>query len=616
MSAHETGAGAPRRPLRLWPGVAAAVLILLLRFVVPLVLPDTAGLGVIAGAAGGLVILLWWLLFSRAPWPERAGAIALMIAAAAATRLIVHPSIAGGMMGYMLYVMAIPSTLSLTFVGWAVAARHLSGTRRWVTMVAAIVLGCGVWTLARTEGVTGGGAAQLAWRWTPTPEQRLLAQQSQAPTAPAPQPVPAPRAAPAPTPSEEVPTAPGDVKAPDTTASPPPPAAPAARAPRWAGFRGAARDGSVSGVRLDTDWSAAPPVEVWRRKVGPGWSSFAVDGELVFTQEQRGEEEVVAAYRIATGAPVWTHRDPVRFYESNGGAGPRATPAVHGGRVYTMGATGVVNALDAGTGERIWSRNAETDTGATRPGWGFAGSPLVVGDAVIVAASGRLIAYDLATGDPRWTRTTGGGGYSSPHLATIDGVEQVLLASGGGVTGFSPGDGRVLWEHKGTGGVSILQPALVAGHDVLAAAGDMMGGTGIQRLALSRQAGTWFVQERWSSRGLKPYFSDFVEHSGFAFGFDGTILSCIDLETGERRWKGGRYGAGQMLLLRDQDLLLVLSEEGALALVRAAADQFTEVARFKAIEGKTWNHPVLAGDLLLVRNGEEMAAFRLPLAVR
>lgn len=616
MSAHETGAGAPRRPLRLWPGVAAAALILLLRFIVPLVLPDTAGLGVIAGAAGAVIVLLWWLLFSRAPWPERAGAIALMIAAAAATSLVVHPSIAGGMMGYMLFVMAIPSTLSLTFVGWAVAARHLSGTRRWVTMVAAIVLGCGVWTLARTEGVTGGGAAQLAWRWAPTPEQRLLAQEPQAPAAPAPQPVREPRVAPVPAASDEVPATVDAAKRPGPIAPPPPAVAPVRKAPKWAGFRGASRDGAVRAVRLATDWSAAPPVEIWRRKVGPGWSSFAVDGELIFTQEQRGEEEIVAAYRIATGTPVWTHRDPVRFYESNGGAGPRATPAVQGGRVYTMGATGVVNALDAETGERIWSRNAETDTGATRPGWGFAGSPLVVGDAVIVAASGRLIAYDLATGDPRWTRTTGGGGYSSPHLATIDGVEQVLLASGGGLTSVAPEDGRVLWEHKGPGGVSILQPALVAGHDVLAAAGDMMGGTGIQRLALSRQSGTWAVQERWSSRGLKPYFSDFVEHRGAVFGFDGTILSCIDLETGERRWKGGRYGAGQMLLLADQDLLLVLSEDGELALVRAATDQFTEVARFKAIEGKTWNHPVLAGGLLLVRNGEEMAAFRFPLAGR
>jgi hypothetical protein len=139
----------------------------------------------------------------------------------------------------------------------------------------------------------------------------------------------------------------------------------------------------------------------------------------------------------------------------------------------------------------------------------------------------------------------------------------------------------------------------------------MMGGLGIRRLAVSHAGSRWIVEERWTSRGLKPYFNDYVAHKGHAYGFDGTILSCIDINDGARKWKGGRYGQGQLVLLPDQDVLLVLSEDGELALVRAVPDGFTELARFKAIEGKTWNHPVLVRDLLLVRNGEEMAAFRL-----
>jgi len=230
---------------------------------------------------------------------------------------------------------------------------------------------------------------------------------------------------------------------------------------------------------------------------------------------------------------------------------------------------------------------------------------------VITAASGRLVAYDINTGTPKWTRVTGGGGYSSPHLATIDGVEQILLQVGGGVASVGL-DGTLLWVDKGLDGAAMLQPIVLGDGGLLVASGDMMGGTGVRRLQVARNAdGTWKIEERYTSRGLKPYFNDYVVHKGYAFGFDGTILSAINIENGERVWKGGRYGAGQLLLLPDQDLLLVVSEEGDLALVSALPDKHTEVAKFKALEGKTWNHPVLIGDLLLVRNGEEMAAFRL-----
>jgi outer membrane protein assembly factor BamB len=166
-----------------------------------------------------------------------------------------------------------------------------------------------------------------------------------------------------------------------------------------------------------------------------------------------------------------------------------------------------------------------------------------------------------------------------------------------------------------------VQPAITADGDLLIVVG---AASGVRRIAISRTpldaardgSAEWSVQERWTSLGLKPYFNDFVVHEGHAYGFDASILASIDLRDGQRKWKGGRYGNGQLVLLADQDLMLVLSEAGELALVSATPDQFSEVARFKAIEGKTWNHPVLAGDILLVRNAEEMAAFRLTLATR
>ena len=288
-------------------------------------------------------------------------------------------------------------------------------------------------------------------------------------------------------------------------------------------------------------------------------------GDLLYTQEQRGDDEIVACYNLTTGKPVWMHRDATRFWESNGGAGPRATPTLSNGRVYTFGATGILNALDARDGSVVWSRNAASDTGKQIPGWGFASSPLVVGDLVVVHA-GVLVAYDRATGERRWIGPARGGGYSSPHLLTIDGVAQILMMSGAGATSVAPADGTLLWEHSWPGS-PIVQPAQIADGAVLISTADGMGGIGTRRIAVAHGPGGWTVEERWTSNGLKPYFNDFVVHKGHAFGFDGSILACIDLEDGKRKWKGGRYGNGQLVLLPDQDLLLVLSEDGELALV-------------------------------------------------
>jgi outer membrane protein assembly factor BamB len=582
MMTAPTNEPAEQKPLRLWPGVLAVVLQWLAWFVLPLAVPEATLYGALAGVlGGGLAVVLWWLFFSRAPWSERLGALVLMPVALYATSHLVHPSIANGAMGMMLPLYAIP-VLSLALVGWAVASRRLARGPRRAALVATILAACGVFTLLRTGGMTGDGAADLRWRWAQTPEERLLALAGNEPAAPAPTPTAAKTVAP------------------------------------WPGFRGPDRDGIVRGVRIATDWSRSPPVALWRRPVGPGWSSFAVGGDLLYTQEQRGDDEVVACYHLTTGRPVWRHHDAARFWESNAGAGPRATPTLSDGRVYTCGATGIVNALDAADGTVVWSRNAASDTGKKVPGWGFAGSPLVVDDLVLVAAAGRLIAYDRTTGEPRWLGPTGGWGYSSPHLLTLGGVKQVVLLNGAGAISVAPATGTPLWTYPWRGD-GIVQPALTADGDVLIGTGSGLGAgaeTGVRRLAVAHGPGGWTAEERWTSVGLKPYFNDFVVHAGHAFGFDGSLLACIDLADGKRTWKGGRYGHGQVILLAEQGLLLVLSEKGELALVEATPEQFKELTRFPAIEGKTWNHPVLVGDVLLVRNDQEMAAFRLSPADR
>lgn len=638
MSESTVSTGRP--PIRLWPGVLAVAL-QWLGWMAPFgdAFPDVAHYLMLGGLFGGVLLLAaWWLLLSRAPWIERLAVLALWPLALVVTKPLLHVSVATGNMGLMLNIYSIP-VLSTALVAWAALSRRVAWPRtlRLASLAATLLVACLGFTLIRTEGVRSDGA-DLHWRWTPSYEEQFLAKAASEPAAPPATLPAAPASAIAPTsesgaaasaPAEPRATAAPAAAAASTatlaSAANAPPAAPAeshvaaspAAAPsgaEWPGFRGPERDGVVRGVQIETDWTKTPPVALWRKPVGPGWSSFAVAGDRLYTQEQRGEDEDVSCYDLGSGELVWRHRDAVRFWESNAGAGPRATPTLAGGRVYTLGATGLVNALDAHTGARVWSRDAAADTGAKAPIWGFAGSPLVAGNLVVVAASGRLVAYDLASGEPRWTQARGGS-YSSPHLATLAGVPQVVLLSSSGASGVALEDGALLWEYAWDG-VPMLQPAQTPEGDLLVTTGGMTGGEGTRRIAVTRGDSGFKVEERWASRGLKGYFNDFVVHEGHAYGFDNNILAAIDLSNGQRAWKGGRYGQGQLVLLPEQDLLLVLSEDGELALVKAVPDQFTELARVPALEGKTWNHPVLVGDRLLVRNGQEMAAFRLARAGR
>ena len=570
MATLETALAPPRKPIRVWPGVIAVVLQWLGWFVVPAIFPQAAIVALFSGVIGGLAILVWWLLFSRAPWIERIAALVLIVLALIGTKRLVHESISGGAMGMLMYILAIP-VFSMGLVLWAVVTRHFPAAKRRLAFLAMLAIGCGVFMLLRTGGLTAEFNNDLHWRWSKTPEQKLLAQTTEEPGTPA-------------TSNTSANTESG-----------------------WSGFRGPQRDSAVHGVRIKTDWSASPPVELWRRPVGPAWSSFAVQNGRFYTQEQRGEEEVVSCHDVNTGKPIWRHSDKARFYESNAGAGPRATPTLSNGRVYTQGATGIVNALDAVTGDIVWTRNAVSDTGAKVPGWGIAGSPLVVNDLVIVAAAGNLVAYEGATGKPRWLGPAGGSGYSSPQLLTVNGIQQVVLLKSTGVTSVSLTDGKLLWEHAWAG-EPIVQPAVASNGDLLISVSES---SGLRRLAVAQGSGAWNIQERWTTEDINPWFNDFVVHKGHAFGFDGSSLVCVNLDDGKLKWRGKRYGYGQLVLLPEQDVLLVLSEQGELALAKAAPDQFTELAHFPALEGKTWNHPVLVGNVLLVRNDHEMAAFRL-----
>lgn len=575
------------RGLWLWPGLVALGLQWLLWFALPADLPYAGEIRAMGSLLGGVAVGLWWLTLSRAGWGERLGAAALVLAALALTPLFLHESLATAGRGVIWMIYAFP-LLALSFVVWAWRSRGASKGFRRASLLAAVVLPCAVWTPLRTEGLTGAGKAELRWRWSETAEERTLGADS--------------------TPASGSPALDPELLG----------------AIRWSGFRGQDRNGSAAGVRLSSDWNVAPPAELWSQPVGPAWSSFASRGELLYTQEQRGEEELVSCYLAGSGELVWRHADPVRFWEANAGAGPRGTPYLHGSLVLTFGGTGILNALDAATGALLWTKDVGEDAAVEVPEWGFASSPLVVdrtGPAgagageeeaggqplVIVAAAGRLAAYDLGNGERRWLGPEQGSGYSSPHYAEIAGEPQVLLQNSAGLVALDPADGALLWEHAWTSS-GIVQPAVLPGGKILLGS-DRKGLCGLR---VSRSPEGWQVERLWSSARLKPYFSDFVVHGPHAYGFDGGRLVCVEVDGGKRMWKDGDFGSGQMVLARDSGLLLVLSEEGELALVAADPAGYRELGRVPALAGKTWNHPVLVDDRLYVRNGEEMASFRLP----
>jgi len=527
-------------PLRLWPGTLLIAIQWTLWLVVPLLFrSQTVGMfALLGGVVFGLLFFVWWLFFSRASRVERWGGALLAIGGLFVARPLLDESVANAGMGLLFAIYAIPF-LCLALYAWALLADRVSAGTRRIALIAAPLIVFGGWMLVRNDGVSAEGA-HFAPRWSQTAEDRLLARGEDTVTG-------------------LVQRLRGGAVA------------------EWPGFRGPLRDGVVRGVSIETDWEVAPPVEVWRRPIGPGWSSLAVHGDRIYTLEQRGEDEVVACYDVASGSPVWRHKSAARFWEPEGGAGPRGTPTLAGGRVFAFGATGLAGgrvfafgatglllALDAGDGTLMWRRNVVDDAEKEAPYWGFSSSPLVVGDTVVVAAAGRLVAYSVADGALRWRGPDGGDGYSSPHALTIDGVEQVLLTSGDGVVSVAPEDGTVLWQRE-WGGFSIVQPAAVANGDLVLSSESF----GSARLAVARGEGGWSAEEKWTSNRLKANFNDFVVHEGHAYGFDGSIMASIDLETGERNWKGGRYGQGQLVLLKDQDVLLVISEQGELALVAA-----------------------------------------------
>ncbi|MHC4610765.1 MAG: outer membrane protein assembly factor BamB family protein [Planctomycetota bacterium] len=376
-------------------------------------------------------------------------------------------------------------------------------------------------------------------------------------------------------------------------------------------FYGPRRDATLPGPRLARDWRSSPPRQLWRREVGEAWSSFAVVGTAAMTQEQRGEEEVVVRYDLESGRQVWAHADRTGLITTVGGRGPRATPTIAGGRVYALGATGILNCLELESGELVWSRNVVDDHQVRLADYGMPSSPLLVGDLVVVqlARVGRsLVAYRRSDGEPVWRAGEGSGSYSSPVLATLGGIQQVLIVNQRSIAGHLPESGELLWREEWPHPGEKITPPLLLGDDRLLVSAGYGAGSRLFRLRPGDEG--LLVEELWRSPRLKSKFASMVLYQSTVYGLDDGVLTALDPDSGQRLWKRGRYGHGQMILVGD--LLLIQSEKGYVVLVEATPKEHRELARLEALNGKTWNPPALAGRHLLVRNNREAACYELP----
>jgi outer membrane protein assembly factor BamB len=460
----------------------------------------------------------------------------------------------------------------LLLAGWLV---FLSGLSWWLSLVVVLLLPLVAFGLVKDLKFDGDMAPIITWRWQRSPGQGVNPIHWEA--------------------------GPGVVTADTGNES-------------FLEYRGRLRAGVVEGPALTRDWAKQPPRLLWKHDCGGGYSGFVVTGDLAITLEQRDEDEVIAAYDTATGKQRWEHRYHAAFSEPLGGPGPRATPTSAGDLVYSLGAMGDLVCLHVADGKEKWSQNI-LGKSENLP-WGMSGSPLVVENLVIVnpgvqkgaPADRGLVAYDRDTGKPVWSKGNAQAAYASPMLATLAGKRQVLIFDAGGLAGHDLATGDELWRfawetHQG---INAAQPLVLDQDRVFLSSGYGHGGAVLQ---VTLADGKWSVKPLWESQALRCKFSSPVLYQGYLYGLDEGLLVCVDPKDGKRKWKGNRYGHGEMLLAGD--LLVILSESGDLAMVEARPEEFRELDRMAALQGKTWNYPALAGGRLYVRNDKEMACYDL-----
>lgn len=515
-------------------------------------------------------------LFRRLPWFPL---ITLLIATCSVVYLRALPEFERNLKGWL--SAAIPLVALILILVWFGFSRRFPLRARLIGLGGFALTVIGLTQALRLDGTADGrGLPQFVWKWTPSAGSR------------------------APALSTKV------AKAEPTSVDPR-----LAQTTDVSQFFGPNRDGIIHGAKLSKDWQKSPPKQLWRQPIGQGWSAFAVVSGKAYTQEQRGEEELVTCYDLFTGELIWAHADKAHFTQWQGGDGPRATPTIKDGHVYTYGATGLLNCLEAATGKQLWQRSVLAENKLINLEWGVSASPLIVDDQVIVTGGNPrgalLFAYKRDSGQASWKAGNDVANYSSPMLVTVAGKRFILCNNAARLTGYDPKTGEVLLDYAW--GIDkwpkASQPVQTSPDRLFVSAGYGMGCQLLQIQADS--AGQLSATQLWSSMKMKTQFNSPSVLGNHLYGLDDGRLACLDLATGDRLWKEGRFGSGQSIVI--DNLILIQNESGTVHLASANPASFQELGQLAALSSKTWNHPVLAGRFLLVRNDREAVCYELPI---
>ena len=369
----------------------------------------------------------------------------------------------------------------------------------------------------------------------------------------------------------------------------------------WLHYRGPTMNGLSPEKGWKAEFPAGGPKKVWKVELGTGTASVTVAGNRVYSMGNLNGADVIQCLDARTGAKVWQHQYALDLDPNLFEGGPRATPTLDGGRVYTVSHQGDLWCLDAASGKKIWYRHYQKDFGGRRPQWGYAGSPTVDGNVLVLDCGGKdasTVALDKATGNVVWKSGSDEAGYASPVMATIGGKKTLVMFKASHLVGLDAAGGKELWrwEWKTSYDVNAATP-LVIGERILISSGYQHGAA-----LVSVSGGK--AREVWKNKSLRAHFNSPVVVGGFLFGVDGDAgggnLVCLDLESGAQKWieKSSKGGS----LISADDKLIVLTEKGELIIADAVPTGFHAISRAPLMSGRCWVQPVLTGGRLFLKN--------------